>query len=249
MKAFPRACRSSSPRCCAVNRSEYRPRGKWKSRWFFGPMAHQATVSVFGDVDALARLERHRDELARVVVGEGDAPWACRLHHHQRHPGLAPVPALLHRSRGKLRGRVGPQQDVMGEVDLVTRSEVHLDYRHVAAGDLALGPAGLDAGQVADRRLLHPSLVVADLAHVDGRPAARAGRAARVGAQPAVPADVAGGDACARILGHRRAPISADGPVDVHRLDPDPSRAGQLGQARVPESRAGRHRDAVDRDR
>jgi len=90
---------------------------------------------------------------------------------------------------------------------------------------------------------------VAQLADVDGRPAVRAGRSARIRAQPAVPADVAGGGTWAGSLAHRHAPISADVPVDVHGLDSDTSRAGQLRPVRVPETRPGLHRDGADRDR
>jgi hypothetical protein len=102
---------------------------------------------VLGDLNGLAALERYGDELARLVVGHRDTPRAGRLHHHERHASFAPVPALGHLPRGQLRPRVGPQQDVMGEVDLVTLGERHLGHRHVRPGDLALRLAELDAAR------------------------------------------------------------------------------------------------------
>jgi putative heme transporter len=133
-----------------------------------GGVPHAGLVPVVPDVprrgqepvlahpDLLVVLQRQRDDLARVVVGQRDVTGAPALDHDQRQPGQLPVPRAAHRHVGQLGLGLAPQQHVVREVDPVVRREVELRDGDGGTRDLDMGLAELEPGHVLDRRLLDP---------------------------------------------------------------------------------------------
>src|SRR5215831_7924987 len=106
---------------------------------------------------SMAWPEWNGNQLARIVLGEGDAAGSFRLRHDQGQSREETLPSTFERHHRDVHLRVFPEQDVMSEVDAVAGGEVQIGDRDVEPFDLARGVAELKFRHVLAGRQLSPS--------------------------------------------------------------------------------------------
>src|SRR5438132_14146119 len=122
-----------------------------------GDLAGGHQKQMLAHVDGLARLQRKGNQLAGRVTRKSNVTWTLRLRHHQRHAGQQTLECSFqpHRRDGYLR--IFPEQDMMREVNGITRREIDIGYRNVYALDLAERVAELKLRHVFSPRQLRPA--------------------------------------------------------------------------------------------
>lgn len=140
-----------------------------------GDAVRRREKDMFAHVHSLSGLYRQCDQLAGRVAREGYVSGAVRLRHDERQASEETFPSTLERHRADLHLRVHPEQDVMREIDAITRRKVEIRDRHILALDLQRRMTQLNLRHIKASRHLYPAGLRGNPFHVYGDTAARTG--------------------------------------------------------------------------